>query len=173
MSQPDPDTSTGAGRRLQGAVVAAVCAGAWLALTAADPASLVIGAPTVALAAAASIRAEATPPRRLGALARFAPFLLREIFASAWFVARRVFSPRPRFAPGIVTYRLRLRGDPARAAFMNAVTVTPGTLAADLDGDRLAVHALDRGADVEGPLRALEARIAALFSEAPPEADGR
>ncbi len=166
MSQPKHHRVADTRRRAaQGATVAVACAGTWLALTSGDLASLVVGGPAVALATAASLRGEAPPPGRAGAAARFAPFLLREIFASAWYVASRVLRRRPRFDPGIVTYRMGLRGAAARAAFMNTVTLTPGTLAADLHGDSLSVHALDCTADVEGALSALEARVAALFAE--------
>ncbi len=166
MSQPKHHRVADTRRRAaQGVTVAVACAGTWLALTSGDLASLVVGGPVVALATAASLRGEAPPPARAGAAARFLPFLLREIFASAWYVASRVFRRHPRFEPGIVTYRMELRGAAARAAFMNAVTLTPGTLAADLHGDSLSIHALDRTADVEGSLSALEARVAALFAE--------
>lgn len=162
---PSKRFSADAGRIAQAIVVALLGAGAWMALTEGDTASLVVGVPTIALAVAASLGAEAAPPARPAALARFVPFFLREVFASAWFVASRALNPRPRLDPGIVVYRLRLESAPARAAFMNAVTLTPGTLSADLDGDRLSVHALDRGEDVPGALADLEARIARLFAE--------
>ena len=153
------------GRAMQGAAAALAGAGTWAALTGGDPASLVIGAPAIALATAASLRGEATPPGRPLAAAAFVPFLVGQIFAGAWYVARRVLRRRPRFDPGVVVYRVRLRREAARALFMNAVTVTPGTLSADLEGDRLSVHALDRRGDVAGELAALEGRVAALFGD--------
>jgi len=160
-----PTAAAGRPRARQGAATFVVCAAMWAALTGADPASLAIGAPTVALAVAASLRADASPPVRLLLFARFLPYLLGQVFAGAWSVARRSLSRHPRFDPGEVSYRLGLRSGPARSVFMMAVTVTPGTLSAQLDGDRLLVHALDRGADVRSELSALESRVAALFDE--------
>lgn len=155
-----------AGGIAQAVVVALLGAGAWAALSEGDPASLVVGVPAVAFAVAVSLGAEAPPPVRPVALARFVPFLLGEMLASAWYVASRVLRPRPRLDPGLVIYPLRLRSTSARAFFMNVVTLTPGTLSADLDGERLSVHALDRGSDVVGALAALEARVALIFAEA-------
>jgi multicomponent Na+:H+ antiporter subunit E len=166
MTEPRPETSGAAWRRVPQAVLVALLGlGAWTALTGGEPASLVVGLPAVALATAASLRAEAAPPGNPSALVRFVPFFLREILASAWYVAARVFRRRLDLDPGLVTYRLRLEGQPARAAFMNAVTLTPGTLSADLRGDRLDVHALDRRGDPRASLAALEARIARLFDQ--------
>ncbi|MFP4004186.1 MAG: Na+/H+ antiporter subunit E [Alphaproteobacteria bacterium] len=153
------------GRAAQAVTIALLGAAAWAALTRGDPASLVIGAPTVALAVYASLTAHVPPPQRPAALARFALFLIEEVFASAWYVASQVFRARMRLDPGLVTYRMRLRSGSARATFMIAVAVTPGTLPADQRKDRLIVHALDRRADVHGALRNLEGHIAPLFAE--------
>ncbi|MEM9782932.1 MAG: Na+/H+ antiporter subunit E [Pseudomonadota bacterium] len=157
------------GRALVAAVVSAL---AWLALTAADPASLIVGVPSIALAALVAGRvgrAEGGPAQHGLAQALAVPgFLLRlmaDVFASAWSLALQVFRPRLNVDPGLVSYRLSLLGPEARAAFMNSVTLTPGTLSATLDGEVLAVHALDRRGNVAGELAALEARTAALYGQ--------
>ena len=46
---------------------------------------------------------------------------------------------------------------------MNCISLLPGTLAADLDGDRVVLHLLDTGVDPEPDLRRLEDAIAGLF----------
>jgi multisubunit Na+/H+ antiporter MnhE subunit len=141
----------------------------WLGLTGGEVRALVIGAPVVALAVLA---AERTGGARYLPLLRPLPgFLWRtgvEIARSAWDMARRILARDPGFAPALVAYPLRLRGEGALAAFMNAVTLTPGTLSAGLTDDRLAVHALDPGAETDDALRALEARVARLYGETLP-----
>ena len=145
-----------------------VCGVAWLALTEADAASWVVGAPTVLLAA--SLAAHGGPQGRggvsPGAALAFAGRLLRDIFESATLVAATVLRPRMDVAPGVAAYPLRLRDPRAQALFMNAVTLTPGTLSAAFDGETLRVHALDVREDVAGALAPLEARVARLFGEA-------
>ncbi len=142
------------------------CALLWLALVGPEPRSAVIATPAVA---AATLAARATGGwrylPRLTATPVFALWLIRAIFASAWSVARRLLSRDPRLAPTLVAFRLRLRDEGARAAFMNAVTLTPGTLSARLDCDVLQVHVLDVDPDLEAGLADLEARVARLYGE--------
>lgn len=138
----------------------------WIALTGLDPVAAVIGAPTMAAALAAVWCAQAWrhAPRPLRA-ARFAAGFLIDVFVSAADMARLLLARDPKLSPGIVEYLLRLKSEGARAAFMNAVTLTPGTLSAGLRGDRLAVHALAPDDDLTPTLEALEARIAPLYGE--------
>ncbi|MEL6198156.1 MAG: Na+/H+ antiporter subunit E [Pseudomonadota bacterium] len=145
---------------------------AWLALSSADPGSLVVGIPTVALAALVAGRVGRAPGSRgpggwaqAVAVPGFVFRLLVDIFSSAWSLAVQVFRPRLDVDPGLVTYQLSITGPEARAAFMNSVTLTPGTLSATLDGSTLTIHALDRRQGVADDLAALEARTAALFGE--------
>ena len=146
------------------ALTGAAALAAWLALTGAQPRSLVVGVPTI-VAALLAVRASggaALWPRLL-AVPGFALWLLVAMLRSAWDVARRMLASEHGFTPGMVRYELRLRGPGARAAYMNAITLTPGTLSAALDGDRLWVHALD-SPDIEA-LTDLEGRIARLYGE--------
>jgi multisubunit Na+/H+ antiporter MnhE subunit len=139
----------------------------WLGLTGGEARALVIGLPVVSLAVMAAEAAEGG--RYLPALWRLPGFAVRfgaEIAVSAWDVTRRVLARDPAFRPGLMRYRVRLQGEGARAAFMNAVTLTPGTLSAGLAGDALTVHALDPSPAVTQSLLRLEARIAGLYGEA-------
>jgi multicomponent Na+:H+ antiporter subunit E len=164
---PQLDGAGAQARLLALAVVAG--ASVWIGLTGAEPRSLVVGVPTVAAAAvAARVAGAGRHLPRAWAAPGFALRLLAEIFVSAWSVGRRLFAREPGFAPALTHYTLRLRGEGARAAFMNAVTLTPGTLSAGLDGDRLAVHALDGEAGLAPALEALEVRVAGLYGEPAP-----
>lgn len=47
----------------------------------------------------------------------------------------------------------------------NVVSLLPGTLAAQLDDETMmVVHAVDAGTPVEAAVRAVEARVAAMFN---------
>ncbi len=145
----------------------------WVALSAGDPASLVVGLPTVLFAALIAARVGREPSAAASsaraeswlAVPTFLLGLVRDVLASATQLALHVFRERLELDPGVVHHRLRLQGAEARAAFMNAVTLTPGTLAADIDDSVLRVHALDRRGGTAAELAALEARIAALYDE--------
>ena len=150
------------------AIAAALALGLlWLGLTGAEWRALVVGAPVVLVATAAAVATDGA--RHLPRLWPLPGFLLRfsaDLARSAWDIARRVLAREPGFRPGTQVYHLRLQGDGARAAFMNAITLTPGTLSAALRDDRLIVHALDPGEAVQRELAALEARIGRLYGEA-------
>lgn len=150
-----------------GLMVLAVAAGLWLLLSGGDPSSWLIGAPVVVVAAW-SVRLLPVPDRcpfsPIAAL-RFLPFFLWESMRGGVDVASRVLASELRVRPGFESYRLRLRHGPARVMFANAVSLLPGTLAADLSGDRLQVHALDTTSDFLAELESLERRIGRIYRE--------
>jgi multicomponent Na+:H+ antiporter subunit E len=141
--------------------------GLWLLLTDLAPGGWMLAVPVVIAAAwaAARLRGAGGGMSVLGLL-RFVPFFLRESLRGGLDVARRILRPAMRVNPGFCHYRLRLQGQAARLLFLNTVSLLPGTLSAELDGDVLRVHALDTGADIDGELRALEDISAGVYREA-------
>ncbi|UHD16609.1 Na+/H+ antiporter subunit E [Thiocapsa bogorovii] len=139
----------------------------WVVLVGPDPASWTIGGPFVVAATLASLRLSEPRDRKLSLirLAGFVPYFLRESLRGGLDVAARVLVPRLRVQPGNQEYSVRLKSPEARLIFIDSISLLPGTLSADLLGDRLTVHALDVRTDVEGDLIALERRIAAVFGE--------
>jgi len=137
----------------------------WWVLSGGDARSWVLGLPAVLAAvwAAGRLSPGSRPVLRWWALARFVPFFLRESLRGGWDVARRTLAPRLAVRPGFAHYRMGLRSDPARTLFANCVSLLPGTLAADIQGDWLEVHRLTDAIDIETELARLERRIAAIF----------
>ncbi|ADH87027.1 Na+/H+ antiporter subunit E [Desulfurivibrio alkaliphilus] len=139
----------------------------WLVLTGAAPDGLLPGLIVVISAAVASLL---LPPgyswvwRPLGLL-RFLPFFMIRSLLAGFDVARRAFSPDPRLAPTLVTFRWRLAEGPARVFFANAVSLLPGTLSVGFDRESLEIHSLDRSPGLEQELRRLETRIDELFKQ--------
>ncbi len=152
-----------------------VLAGLWAVLTGGAVESWVIGAPAV-LVAGALIFVFAPAPRwriaPLGAL-RFVLWFAAQSVRGAVDVARRALSWHLPIRPGCRTWRTALPAGAPRLVFANAITLLPGTLTAEIDGDRLVLHMLDTRADLDAEVGALEARIAALFALPAPEAPGR
>jgi multicomponent Na+:H+ antiporter subunit E len=152
-------------------VAGLLLAGVWVVLAGpGDPSSWLIGAPAVIAAAWSRQRLSAADRPRLsvpGAL-RFLPYFVVESFKGGIDVALRVIGPRVRVDPGLVDYRLSLTRPTARVFFADLVSLLPGTLSADLRGNLVSIHALDRGIDPVPELRRLERRVAALFREPPP-----
>lgn len=153
-------------------VLTVLFAGLWLTLAGpTDPGSWVIGVPAVIAAVWARqrlVRVAGRGPSLLGA-ARLLPVFVIESFKGGIDVARRVLGPRLDVEPGLASYRLGLAVGPARVFFVDLVSLLPGTLSADLDGDRLVVHLLDRRVDAAPELARLERHVARLFREPLPE----
>jgi len=57
-------------------------------------------------------------------------------------VARRILSPSLPIAPRLVQVRAGQRTELGRTIFANSITLTPGTVSVELDGDVITVHAL-------------------------------
>ena len=157
----------------------AVLAGlAWWVLT--DGAfawdALVIGAPAILAAAAAST---ALMPRIGGSVRgtfKYALFFARESLLGGVDVARRALDPRMPLDPGIVRARVRMPTDTARVMVANTLGLVPGSLSVEVDGEELLVHALDKGRGIERSIEATQRRVGALLGmprrpRATPEAD--
>jgi multicomponent Na+:H+ antiporter subunit E len=121
------------------------------------------GLPVALLAATASCWL--LPPARvsLRGLLRFLPFFAWNSLRGGVDVALRALHPRLPIEPRLVRYELRLEDAVARVFMANSVTLLPGTLSADLQGDVLLVHVLNASGPFAGALAKLEGHVADLF----------
>lgn len=69
-------------------------------------------------------------------------WLLRKIVLSNVNVAKRVWLGNKSISPSVATLRLSQRTDMGKVIYANSITLTPGTVAMDLGGDTVTVHAL-------------------------------
>lgn len=79
-------------------------------------------------------------------------YLLRlgiEIFKANFKVAMIVLHPRLPISPGLVIMRNELKRDLSRVLYANSITMTPGTVTVDLEGDLHIVHAFTRSAGID------------------------
>lgn len=72
------------------------------------------------------------------------PWLSIEIVKSSIDVARRVLSPSMPISPTVFEIKAGQQTTIGRVVLANSITLTPGTVTLDVDGDRLRVHALSR-----------------------------
>lgn len=72
-------------------------------------------------------------------------------------VARRVITPSLPINPELVEIPIHLESPLARMLLANSITLTPGTLSVNMEGDRLLVHwiAVPDGIDSEAAARAV------------------
>ena len=119
----------------------------------------------VAAIAIATLVALAFPPapRRwsLLGLLRLIGYFCKESLLAGTQVARLAFKIRPALQPVLRDHHLRLPVGPARTLFVMMISLVPGTLSADLDGDVVRVHVLS--AELDSDLEPLEELVAGLF----------
>ena len=73
-------------------------------------------------------------------------WLAWQIVAANLDVARRVLDPRLPISPTVIRLRASQRSELGRVIYANSITLTPGTVTIDVEGDELVVHALSGSA---------------------------
>ena len=73
----------------------------------------------------------------------YIPLFLRELIKSNLDVAFRVINPSLPINPGIVEVKTRLKSPLGRLVLANSITLTPGTLTVETQGDSLFIHWID------------------------------
>jgi multicomponent Na+:H+ antiporter subunit E len=73
----------------------------------------------------------------------YIPVFIWKLILSNLDVARRVLSPKIPLNPGIVKVKTDLKGDIGKLTLANSITLTPGTLSIDVEGDTVFVHTID------------------------------
>ncbi len=99
-------------------------------------------------------------PRALIALIAWLVVFLIELIKSNIDVMSRVVTPKVRINPAIVVVKTKLKSPLGRLALANSITLTPGTLTADIVGDTLFIHWIDASStDVEGATEKIVAKF--------------
>ena len=147
----------------------------WLAVTwSFDVASIVTGAiVSVVLALLlVGVGLDEAPlllfPQRLFWGLAYVPLLLLYVVRANLDVAYRVLHPALPIRPGIVRARTSLKSDAGRVLLANSITLTPGTLAVDMQEDVLYIHRIhvpedDPDGETERSLARFETFIRRIF----------
>jgi len=139
----------------------------WLLLTRGAVASWFIGIPAIALALFVKNRLPKLSAFRLSMTAFF-PFLfyfMKQSLLGGVDIALRVFQRDMRLSPSFMTYHFRVKNQIARLFFANTISLLPGTLSADIQGDAATIHLLDLKLNNREQLNILEEKVASLFGE--------
>ena len=81
-------------------------------------------------------------PIRVGRLLVYVPWLIYQIGVASLQVAGVVLSPRMPVRPSLVRFKTKLPTTAARVILANSITLTPGTITLQLEGDEYLVHSL-------------------------------
>lgn len=127
-----------------------ILAGFWLLLSGHFvPLLLGLGAVSILLVVAIALRMDAFDQENqsLHLTLRFTPYwvwLAGEIVKSNIDVVRCIWSPISAISPTRIHLTATQRSDAGKVIYANSITLTPGTVAMRLKGDRIEVHALTR-----------------------------
>jgi multicomponent Na+:H+ antiporter subunit E len=97
----------------------------------------------------------------------YVPWLMYQIFLANVHVMYLVFHPKMTelINPQIIEFESRLKGDYARTAFANSITLTPGTITVNVTVlGRFSVHCIDDPSGLSLP-GGMEERIVKVFRE--------
>ena len=99
-------------------------------------------------------------PKALFALIAWLVVFFIELIKSNIDVMSRVITPKVRINPAIVEVKTGLKSPLGRLALANSITLTPGTLTADIEGDTLYIHWIDAtDVDIEGATRKIVSKF--------------
>ena len=95
----------------------------------------------------------------------YVPWLIVQVVKSALHVTQLILHPKLPIKPQLIPYKPRLR-DPAGLVLLgNSITLTPGTITAEIAPDQLLVHAIDSWS-AEGIVDGtMEGRVAKVFEQ--------
>ncbi|MBT5241412.1 MAG: Na+/H+ antiporter subunit E [Rhodospirillaceae bacterium] len=79
------------------------------------------------------------------------PWLVWQIILSALNVTRIIINPSLPISPTLTRVKMSQKTDVARVTYANSITLTPGTISVDIEGDEILVHAItrDNASDLE------------------------
>lgn len=142
-----------------------VCILLWVVISKANPASWIVALPSIAFAVIVIDRLHVRGKQgiRAAMLPSFIAWFLWNSLRGGVDVTLRALKPRLSLQPGFLRYPLRLPQGHARLFLVNVVSLLPGTLSADIEGDELVLHCLDTGTDIIGETGYAERRVALLF----------
>ena len=80
-------------------------------------------------------------------------------------VTKAVFSDLSTVRPEMFVYKAKTQGELGLTILANSITLTPGTVTVDVDGDELTIHALTRQAADPEAIAQMDRRVMALRAD--------
>lgn len=140
----------------------------WLALSGYYLALLLfLGALSALLATVIALRMEIVdhetyPVRVTWGIVSYWGWLMWQIARSNFDVARIILSPSLPISPKVVRVKASQRTKIGLVTYANSITLTPGTVSIDLDGDTIEVHALTEEAAGEVQAGQMDRRVSGM-----------
>ena len=123
-------------------------AGFWLSMSGHnEPLILALGGVSVLLSCILAYRLdiidrEGSPYMRILGFIAYFPWLMNEIVKANITVIRACLKADLDIAPALVKVKTICKSDLAKVTFANSITLTPGTVTVEIEGDKLLVHGI-------------------------------
>ncbi len=101
---------------------------------------------------------EGSPYARLPQIFIYWAWLLVEIFKANWVVIKACLKATIDIDPALVKVKTGCESDLARTVFANSITLTPGTVSVEVEGNKILVHALYEDAAAPGAFADMDRR---------------
>ncbi len=98
-------------------------------------------------------------------LLAYLPWLLKEIWVANVQVVKLVLDPALPIDPVIVRLPTRFSSDFARTALANSITLTPGTITLDVEGEEFLVHAITAAGGADIVAGGMARRVGRVFGD--------
>ena len=99
----------------------------------------------------------------------YLPWLFYKIVQSSLQLTRLILHPALPIAPQLISIETKLRHHAAVVLLGNSITLTPGTITAEVDRNKLVVHAMDKALTEDITSKQIESKIADIFKDEEPD----
>lgn len=103
--------------------------------------------------------------RLWGHILLYLPWLFFKIVQSSLHVSKLILHPALPIDPKLIRVKTKLGHDAAVVLLGNSITLTPGTITAEVDHHELIVHAIDDVSSKDVTTGLLESKIAQVFKD--------
>ena len=99
----------------------------------------------------------------------YLPWLFYKIVQSSLQLTKLILNPALPIAPHLISVDSKLRHHAAVVLLGNSITLTPGTITAEVDRNKLIVHAMDKALAEDITNKQIESKIADIFKDEEPD----
>lgn len=97
----------------------------------------------------------------------YLPWLFYKILQSSLNLSKLILHPALPIAPKLISVESKLRHHAAVVLLGNSLTLTPGTITAEVDRNNLIIHSMDKNDDAA--IKQIESKIADIFKDEEPD----
>jgi multicomponent Na+:H+ antiporter subunit E len=99
----------------------------------------------------------------------YLPWLFYKILQSSFHLTKLILHPALPIDPKLFSVKSKLNHHAAIVLFGNSITLTPGTITAEVDRNNLIIHALDKALSEDIESKEMESKIAYIFKDETPD----